>query len=479
TYFTLTHDRLADVIKSAVDGEGGLAVDPELLSLAHLVALRSELFHSGERKTSTTVSGAQAKQIEQHADCLLIDPERREWWAACLERRRAIRRRRRAFAAAGFALLALAAWLAASQAAARAEREAVLKNIALGAPEAAFAAVELAFADPKIEADAVLERLAERQAPLDLLELGMGGVQEPERSRVVLELGELAVPWLHETRPDDTVALASLLWALDYSPGRDPDLADRAAELGRLAIEPFQRRRPPPAPGPDWVDIPAGSFSMGTPKGEGTVDDERPVRTVTLGAFRILDHEVTHAEYRRLFPDHPGQDDLPAHRISWYDAVVYAAWLGGRLPTEAEWEYSARAGCAFAFCGRDGREAESREVAWFEENAMAKTGAEAHRQPVRLLEPNPWGLYDVHGNLQEWVSDWYGPYEPGPQIDPRGPTFSPQRTARSSLFTQPASYYRAGSRSAHDPTSASDARGLRPVLPSSADRSGPVDASSP
>ncbi|MEM8996245.1 MAG: SUMF1/EgtB/PvdO family nonheme iron enzyme [Acidobacteriota bacterium] len=479
TYFTLTHDRLADVIKAAVDGEGGLAVDPELLSLAHLVALRTELFHTGERRTSTAVSAAQVKQVERHADCLLIDPERRSWWAACLERRRIIRRGQRALVAAGFALLAFAAWLAANHAEARAEREAVLENIALGAPEAAFANVELAFADPDTGEGAVLERLGERQAPLDLLELGMGGVPEPRRSRLVLGLAELAIPWLHATRPDDTVALASVLWALDYGPGRDPELADRAAELGRLAVEPFRRQRPPPAPGADWVEIPAGRFSMGTPKEEGNIEDERPVRTVILAAFRMLDHEVTHAEYRRLFPDHPGRDDLPARRISWYDAVVYAAWLGGRLPTEAEWEYAARAGCTFDFCRRDGSEATVQEVAWFMENAMVATGAEARRQPVQLLEPNPWGLYDIHGNIQEWVSDWYGPYEPGPQTDPRGPTAGPQRTARSSVFSQPSSYYRAGSRSAHDPTSASDARGLRPVLPGSAAAAGSADASSP
>ncbi len=479
TVYLLSHDRLAEVVVAAVDGQGRLAVDRELLSLARLVALRSELFHGGERQTSTAVSAAQITAIERHAECLLVDREHREWWAACRDRRRRSRRRRLAIGSAIAALIAVAAWWVGSHFAARTEREALLVRVAQGEPEAAFAALGAALDDEEITATSILERLGERAAPLDVLESGMGGVPEPRRSRLVLEVAELALPLLHSAGPDDPVALASLVWALDHGPGRDPELAGRALEIRDAALAPLRERRPPPKPGADWVSVPAGSFRMGTEAGDGGDPEERPAHPVTVSAFRMLDHEVTNAELRRLDPSHEGADELPAALVTWYQAMLYAAWLGGRLPSEAEWEFAARADCAYKYCLADGTEAAVDDVAWTVQTASDGSG-QPQPQPVRRLAPNPWGLFDIYGNLWEWTADWHAAYEASAQIDPRGPTGGRRRTARGGSFALPRASIRSALRFGFDPASDSEVRGLRPVLPwTEPPRADPPDSPSP
>jgi len=209
---------------------------------------------------------------------------------------------------------------------------------------------------------------------------------------------------------------------------------------------------------------------MGSPDGEGR-GDEHPRHQVTLSAFRIQRHEVTYAEYRALVPstrlpvreDHG--TDLPALSLSWYEAYTYAAWLGGRLPTEAEWEYAARAGCRYAYCRRDGLEARVEEVARTIGTAYDPEIGGPVPLPVMQLEPNPWGLYDMLGNAWEWTASWSSAYGAGPLDDPWGPAGGDHRAVRGGAFAVPAAWARVASRIGFLPDKTLPTQGLRVVLP--------------
>ena len=140
-------------------------------------------------------------------------------------------------------------------------------------------------------------------------------------------------------------------------------------------------------------------------------------------------YEVTNAQYRRLQPDHDpkAEDELPVVNVTWHDAKAFCDANGYRLPTEAEWEYAARAGTRTAWSfGND--ESELEKYGWYAKNSDNKI------QPVGKLEANPWGLHDMHGNVYEWVADWYGEYNEGPQQNPQGPGKGSSRVLRGGAF---------------------------------------------
>ena len=465
--YVLSHDRLAELIVRATDGQaagGRLALDPDLLDLRRFVVLQTELFQSGERRQATEVTARRAAGIEAHADTLLADDDRRRWWEACRRRRRSDRRRRVVITAIAAALLAVAGSLTWTRVTRRAARAALLAQVARGEPGAALSALARGLHDPAVSREDLLERLRERKAPLEVLDAGLGGVPETARGELVLEVAGMTLPLIGNAL-DDPAPLASLLWAIDFASAPDPKHAERAADLRRRALAPLRELRPPPSvEAKGWVIVPGGTFRMGAGPDEKGDDDERPAHLVTLASFRALDHEVTNAEYRRLDPGHPGDDDRPATGVTWYAAYVYSAWLGGRLPTEAEWEYLARAGCRFEHCREDGSSAALSEIAWIQTSAQATSGAPVVAQPVRRLRPNAWGLYDLYGNVLEWTADWLAPYTAAAQVNPWTPGGS-RRVERGGSLWLWGSAARPSNRFGGVPASTGNDLGFRPVLP--------------
>jgi hypothetical protein len=162
-----------------------------------------------------------------------------------------------------------------------------------------------------------------------------------------------------------------------------------------------------------YVRICPGAFTMGSADDDPRAyDGEKPEHQVTLSEeFWLGQTEVTNKQYRRLQPNHEGADELPVVNVIWTEAKTACERFGGRLPTEAEWEYAARAGSETSW-SFGGDEKLLGSYGWYDQNA----GDKPH--PVATRKPNPWGLYDMHGNVWEWVADWYAPYTKtaGPEV---------------------------------------------------------------
>jgi formylglycine-generating enzyme required for sulfatase activity len=199
----------------------------------------------------------------------------------------------------------------------------------------------------------------------------------------------------------------------------------------------------PPAPAPEkcvpgeerteagivWVRICPGTFTMGSADNDSQAySQEKPAHQVTLSEFWIGKTEITNEQYRRFRSDHQGEARLPVTEVSWFDAKVACEHFGGRLPTEAEWEYAARAGSQTAW-SFGAKERLLGKYAWYGENSANAP------HPVGTKKPNAWGLHDMHGNVWEWVADWYDTYPSVAQTDPFGPTTGTgQRVLRGGSF---------------------------------------------
>ncbi len=169
--------------------------------------------------------------------------------------------------------------------------------------------------------------------------------------------------------------------------------------------------------------IPAGSFMMGSPENEqGRSSDEGPQHKVTLTQpYYMGIYEVTQEEYEKVIGTNPSAFKgarLPVESVSWDEAQDFCRKLSQldtsmtyRLPTEAEWEYAARAGTKTAYYWGDSFDA---RYAWCDQNSGEKT------HEVGTRQANPWGLFDISGNVWEWCEDWYANYPTGEQVDPKG-----------------------------------------------------------
>jgi formylglycine-generating enzyme required for sulfatase activity len=189
--------------------------------------------------------------------------------------------------------------------------------------------------------------------------------------------------------------------------------------------------------GMEFVRIPAGSFTMGADKNfEDASDDETPQHRVTISKpFYLGKFEVTQAQWAAVMGINPSKFrdwSNPVDNVSWDNVQVFIERLNlkertnkYRLPTEAEWEYAARAGTTSQYSFGDGADSLGRH-AWYDGNSEMK----AH--PVGQKKANPWGLHDMHGNVWEWVQDWHGEdyYAKSPASDPRGPSEGSFRVLR-------------------------------------------------
>ena len=179
--------------------------------------------------------------------------------------------------------------------------------------------------------------------------------------------------------------------------------------------------------------IPAGTFLMGSPETEeGREDDEHQHQVTITKAFYMQTMTVTQSQWKSLMGTEPWHEDgengpnYPITYVSRDDAVAFCEKLREketktyRLPTEAEWEYACRAGTETTWCfGNDG--SKLGDYAWYRGNAGDTDENYAHQ--VGLKKPNPWGLYDMHGNVHEWCDDYWGEhyYLQSPEKDPTGP----------------------------------------------------------
>jgi acetoin utilization deacetylase AcuC-like enzyme/formylglycine-generating enzyme required for sulfatase activity len=236
--------------------------------------------------------------------------------------------------------------------------------------------------------------------------------------------------------------------------------------------------------GLEMVVIPGGSFEMGGNKG---APDESPAHRVSIESFWMDRYEVPQNQFGKFQmpdPSHFKDPENPLEQINWTDAAIFCnersldeglepcydeeTWdcnfeaNGYRLPTEAEWEYACRAGTTTKYSfGNNARRL--KEHAWFAENSSGKT----HR--VGLKKPNPWGLYDMNGNVAEWCNDFYSGsyYGRAPEKNPRGPTKGKERVLRGGAWNSTAdscrSSYRSSDPSINDTCLASDAIGFRCV----------------
>jgi formylglycine-generating enzyme required for sulfatase activity len=265
-------------------------------------------------------------------------------------------------------------------------------------------------------------------------------------------------PWEELTSNPLVSSVASLSHQAPISPG---------VRLFRIA-----KQAPETAVNMVW--IPRGTFTMG-----GSIDDpdansdEQPQREVTLTrGFWMAQYTVTQAEYQEVMGTNPSffngvrnwpapntdygfEPNRPVESVSWEDALAYCAALtereraagrieadmSYRLPTEAEWEYAARAGTTTRFSyGDDPDYSELGNYAWYSANSNNRT------HPVGQKLPNPWGLYDMYGNVWQWCLDYYGPYTSDPVTDPQGPETGSLRVIRGGTFAQIPSWCRSSNR---------------------------------
>jgi len=183
--------------------------------------------------------------------------------------------------------------------------------------------------------------------------------------------------------------------------------------------------------GMTFVQIPAGTFMMGSPSSEpNRASDETQHRVTLTKPFYMQTTEVTQGQWKAVMGNNPSHfnscgDSCPVEQVSWNDCQEFIRKLNQRegngayrLPTEAEWEYACRAGTTGPYYTDLDR------AGWYSGNSNNRT------HPVAQKTPNAWGLYDMHGNVYEWCQDWFGDYPGGSVTDPKGSSSGGSRVIR-------------------------------------------------
>jgi len=240
------------------------------------------------------------------------------------------------------------------------------------------------------------------------------------------------------------------------------------------------------------IFVEGGTFKMG-----GTSMDNAPIHSVTLRNFYISKYEVTVEEFEQFVKNTSyitdaekdgtssiiingkvvekegvnwrhdiygeeiknDKDKYPVIRVSWNDASEYAKWAGGRLPTEAEWEYAARGGnqsLGYTYAGSN----DINEVAWYDRNSGKTT------HPVGTKAPNELGIYDMSGNVMEWCNDWYSNtyYSVSPSTNPQGPSSGTARILRGGSWYDFSIYCASAKRNGDQPINRINILGARLVI---------------
>jgi sulfatase modifying factor 1 len=249
-------------------------------------------------------------------------------------------------------------------------------------------------------------------------------------------------------------------------------------------------------PAIEWVSIPAGTFTMGSPSNEGDRSADETQHQVTLSAFKMSKYEVTVGQFKAFVdasgyktdadkgtggtrgsqiwtgkkfefvdgvnwkcdvkgnPKPVAEYNHPVIHVSWNDAVAFANWMGCRLPTEAEWEYAARAGATTPFStGNNLPTSQANYDGNYPYNNNARGEYREKTMPVGSFASNVNGLYDMHGNVWEWCSDWYGDYQTAAQTNPTGPATGSYRVRRGGCWYYHANYCRSAYRGNFYPVS--------------------------
>ena len=241
------------------------------------------------------------------------------------------------------------------------------------------------------------------------------------------------------------------------------------------------------------VLIPAGPFSLGnTGSYEGEYDEKPPVTIIISKPFYISKYEITQQQYKAVMGNNPSEfkgDDLPVEQVSWYDALNFCNALsqsegltpcytingtkvtcdfdanGYRLPTEAEWEYSAKAGTKtdfysgkLTYSGNSPIDPSLDKIAWYSANSSNAT------HPVGQKAPNAFGLYDMSGNVWEWCWDRYAEYPSKETKDYQGPEIGTYRVYRGGGWRNLAWYCRSTNRDRNYLDDKNNSLGFRVVL---------------